>query len=96
MLLMPMFFTSGALFPLSRLPGWLHLVTRLNPLTYAVDPLRHAVFAHLHADARVRAVLDPGITWWGWRVPTAVELAVVAVVGLAMLGVAVLEFRRAE
>ena len=41
MLIMPMMFLSGALFPLSGLPGWLSVLTRLNPLTYVVQPMRH-------------------------------------------------------
>ena len=38
--IMPIFFLSGALFPLDRLPSWLTLLTRLDPLTYGVDMLR--------------------------------------------------------
>jgi ABC-2 type transport system permease protein len=41
-------------------------------------------------------LFDPGVTWNGWRVPVGVELAIVAVIGLVMLGIAVLEFRDAE
>lgn len=36
----PMFFLSGALFPVTNLPAWLTWFTRVNPLTYSVDPLR--------------------------------------------------------
>ena len=39
-LIMPIFFLSGALFPLDRLPEWLTILTRLDPLTYGVDLLR--------------------------------------------------------
>jgi ABC-2 type transport system permease protein len=39
-LIMPLFFLSGALFPLDRLPGWLKVLTHLDPLTYGVDLLR--------------------------------------------------------
>lgn len=38
--IMPMFFLSGALFPLDNLPGWIRILVRLNPLTYGVDMLR--------------------------------------------------------
>ena len=38
--IMPIFFLSGALFPLDRLPGWLSILTRVDPLTYGVDLLR--------------------------------------------------------
>ena len=39
----PLFFLSGALFPLSNLPSWLSILTRIDPATYAVDALRNAM-----------------------------------------------------
>src|SRR6202035_6144126 len=48
MLVMPLFFLSGALYPLTGLPGWLSVLTRIDPLTYVVGPMRHAVVARLH------------------------------------------------
>jgi ABC-2 type transport system permease protein len=94
--LLPMFFLSGSLYPLSNLPSWLHVLTRIDPITYAVDPMRRAVFAHLSLPAFVRGRLNPGVTWGGWHVPAVIELAIVLLIGLAMLGVGVLEFRRTE
>jgi len=38
--IMPIFFLSGALFPMDRLPKWLTVLTRVDPLTYGVDLLR--------------------------------------------------------
>jgi len=38
--IMPMFFLSGALFPINNLPDWIRFVTYLNPLTYGVESLR--------------------------------------------------------
>lgn len=96
MAVMPMYFLSGALFPVSGLPQWLEILNRIDPLTYAVDPIRRVVFAHLKIPAAARHVLDPGVTWWGWHVPAGVEAGVVAALGLLMLGVAILEFSRAE
>ncbi|MCK4733166.1 MAG: ABC transporter permease, partial [Methanophagales archaeon] len=40
LVVMPIFFLSGAFFPITRLPGWLSTVVLLNPLTYGVDGLR--------------------------------------------------------
>jgi ABC-2 type transport system permease protein len=96
MAIMPMYFLSGALFPVSGLPQWLSILNRLDPLTYAVDPMRRAVFAHLKISAAARHALDPGVTWWSWQVPGLVEAAVVALLGLAMLTVAIVQFSRAE
>lgn len=42
-LIFPLFFLSGALFPLDKLPGWLQVVSYANPVTYAVDGMRGAV-----------------------------------------------------
>ena len=39
-LVFPMFFFSGALFPLNNLPSYLRIITFLDPVTYAVDGLR--------------------------------------------------------
>src|SRR5262245_17911555 len=41
-LVMPIFFLSGALYPLNNLPGVLSVATRLDPLAYGVDGLRGA------------------------------------------------------
>jgi ABC-2 type transport system permease protein len=42
-LIMPLFFLSGALFPLEGLPKALSILTRLNPLSYGVDGLRATI-----------------------------------------------------
>jgi ABC-2 type transport system permease protein len=39
----PLFFLSGALFPLGNLPSWLSILTKIDPATYAVDALRNAM-----------------------------------------------------
>ena len=38
--LLPMFFLSGAFFPLRGIPIWMELLSKLDPVTYGVDPLR--------------------------------------------------------
>jgi ABC-2 type transport system permease protein len=96
MFLMPLFFLSGSLFPLTNLPSWLAVLNRLDPLTYAIDPMRRAVFSHLNLTSATRHRLVPGVTWWGWHVPTGVELAVVALMGLAMLAIGIARFSRPE
>jgi ABC-2 type transport system permease protein len=96
MIVMPMFFISGALFPVSNLPTWLGVLNRIDPLTYAVDPMRRLVFSHLDMTDAARQALDPGVTWWGWHVPTLLEATVVLALGLLMLGIAIWEFNTTE
>jgi ABC-2 type transport system permease protein len=93
---LPLFFLSGALYPLNGLPAWLTVLTRLDPLTYIVDPMRSAVFSHLSVSPLAVRALSPGITWFGWVVPLGLSLAIVAVMGTAMLAIAIAEFRKTE
>jgi len=47
-LVMPLFFLSGALFPLKDLPPVLDVITRVNPMTYVVDGLRGTLISTSH------------------------------------------------
>jgi ABC-2 type transport system permease protein len=96
MLVMPLFFLSGALYPSGGLPAWRSVLTRLNPLTYVVGPMRHAVFSHLSFPSAYARVLAPGITWDGWLVPQWLSLAIVALIGLGLMSVTIAEFRKSE
>jgi len=42
-LVMPMFFLSGALFPINNLPIFLRIITYIDPLTYGVELLRYMI-----------------------------------------------------
>jgi ABC-2 type transport system permease protein len=96
MVVLPLFFLSGALYPLTGLPVWLTVLTRIDPLTYIVEPMRAAVFSHLPVSPLAVHALSPGITWFGWVVPAGLCLALVAAMGAAMLGIAIAEFRKTE
>jgi ABC-2 type transport system permease protein len=96
MVVLPLFFLSGALYPLNGLPAWLTVLTRIDPITYIVDPMRHAVFDHLSVSPVAVQALSPGITWFGWVVPLGLSLAMVAVMGTGMLAIAIAEFRKTE
>jgi len=96
MVVLPLFFLSGALYPLNGLPAWLTVLTRIDPLTYIVYPMRAAVFSHLALSPLAVHALSPGITWFGWVVPLGLSLAIVAAMGAAMLTIAIAEFRKTE
>ncbi len=96
LVIMPMFFISGALFPVSGLPGWLAVLNRLDPLTYAVVPMRTLVFNHLDLSAAAKQSLNPPITWFGWAVPVGLEIFTVFALGMTMLAIAIWEFSATE
>jgi len=90
MLLMPMLFLSGALFPLNGLPGWLTVITRLNPLTYAIAPLRQVIFAAQNMSPAARARFPTNVTLFGYTLPIWLELTIVIIFALVFF---VLAFR---
>ncbi len=96
MMLLPMSFLSGSLYPIGGLPVWLKTLTLLNPVTYAVHPIRSIVFDHLDAPAADIARLNAPIEWLGWTVPVAVQLAIVVVLASVLLRLAIAQFNRAE
>jgi ABC-2 type transport system permease protein len=96
MIVTPMFFISGALFPSGDLPGWLTVLNRLDPITYAVSPMRTLIFNHLDISAEAHQALNPPITWFGWAVPIALQIFTVFALGMLMLGIAVAEFNAGD
>jgi len=93
---MPLFFLSGAVFPITSLPAWLGVLTKIDPLTYAVDAIRRTIFAHAHVPVAAIRSLAPGVTWGTWRLPTLFELAIVAVLGTIMMTLAINRFAKTE
>lgn len=51
---LPLLFSSTALVPLSFMPSWLQVVASLNPLTYAIEPIR---YVYLHSDWSLGSVV---------------------------------------
>ncbi len=96
MIVTPMFFVSGALFPSGDLPGWLAFLNRIDPITYAVAPMRTLVFDNLNLSAEASHTLNPPITWFGWAVPVALQIFMVFALGMVMLGIAIVEFSAGE
>jgi ABC-2 type transport system permease protein len=96
LLIMPMMFLSGSLFPITGLPGWLSVLTRLNPLTYVVQPMRHLVLQRLDLTVVEQTRLLPAVSWFGWQVPVGVQLLTVAVVTVGLIGLAARLFRTTE
>lgn len=74
----PVFFLSGALYPIDRLPAALKAAAMLNPFTYAVDVLKHALLAPLGVPVASELTL-------------AVDLAVT--LGFTLLAIAIASWR---
>jgi hypothetical protein len=73
-----------------------HATPTGDPLSYAVDPMRRAVFAHASVSGATQHALNPGITCNGWRLPTGLELGLVLLLGSLMLSLAIARFSKTE
>ncbi len=51
---LPLLFASTALAPLDFMAGWLQIIASLNPLTYAIEPIR---YLYLHGDWAINSVV---------------------------------------
>lgn len=96
LVLFPMLFLSGALFPLSGLPTWLTVLTRINPLTYAVAPLRQVVFAVQHVPPAAAARFSAQVTLFGHVLPIWSEICLVAVFFMIFFALAVQGFSKRD
>jgi ABC-2 type transport system permease protein len=77
-LVLPMFFLSGALFPLGDAPWALKAIARVNPLSYGVDALRGTLggvaYFHLATDFGVLVVVTVGLLLLGGYLFSRIEL----------------------
>lgn len=90
-LVQPAFFLSGALFPIVGLPGWLMVLTRLDPAAYGVDPIRRVV---LTTSGAPPGLLDRmALTLFDRRLDVPTEAALLVAFGLLLTAVAVVNFR---
>jgi ABC-2 type transport system permease protein len=92
--IMPMIFLSGAFFPLNNVPSWLSFISKLNPLTYGVDAIRHA-FLDPGAIAAHRP-LTYSVVLFGHPMTMWEDGAVVAVLGSILLAAAIQAFATQE
>ena len=86
-LVMPMFFLSGAFFPLKGVPIWMIWLSRADPVTYGVDPIRQVALSNNLPASVLRAIRLH---------PIAVDVAILVLMGLAFLAPAVWLFSRQE
>lgn len=57
LLVFPMFFLSGAFFPLTAVPGWMRALSMIDPLTYGVDAMRDIMLRSQLAPAELAKII---------------------------------------
>ncbi|HUZ00301.1 MAG TPA: ABC transporter permease [Thermomicrobiaceae bacterium] len=93
-LMLPLFFLSGALFPLTNLPGWLTVLSRIDPVAYGADAIRRVT---LNTSALPTAAANQlGLSVFGHAMTPWTDVAVVLAFGAVMLVFAVRGFNAQE
>jgi ABC-2 type transport system permease protein len=88
---LPVFFTCGAVFPVASLPGWMDVLVKVNPATYAVDALRQVALVAQGVRGPEAASFGP--LFFGRPLGLAEDLAVTAAFALVFFLLAVRLFR---
>lgn len=89
LLMMPMIFLSGVFFPLQGLPAWLNFLTKINPASYGVAPIREVVLGREISAPLSINVFGHTMTLWQ-------NIAIVAAFGALMITLAMWSFSHQE
>ena len=94
-LVMPLYFLSGAMFPLSSAPSWMKALMVVDPLTYCVDSLRNVIFSNTTVTTGAlvgRTIVDVAsrVGLIRWSLPF--DLLVVTMVATALTAIGAYRF----
>jgi len=87
-MLFPLFFLSGAFFVLDRVPGWIAVIAKLNPLTYAIDLFRHILYSDIELSEASEELLLVN--------SAAQDVIIIVVISVVLLAASVISFSRTE
>lgn len=93
-IMMPMFFLSGALFPLQGVPNWLAIISEVNPLTYGVNLLRYIVFSGAGVSQDVIQSLTT--TLFGMPLTAPLNFFIILAFSLIMVSFSIIAFKKTE
>jgi ABC-2 type transport system permease protein len=97
-LVMPLYFLSGAMFPVSSAPGWMKALMTIDPLTYGVDALRIIVLSATAPsggapeETLIESARAGGLVHWD----LPFDALIMALVGVLFASLAALRFSRTE
>jgi len=95
-LVFPMLFLSGALFPLSGMPVWMNFLVKINPLTYSVDMFKKVILQPEKMEPALRKAMGLDLTVFNHLVTFSNEILGVALLGIVFVILATIRFARAE
>jgi ABC-2 type transport system permease protein len=91
-LVMPLYFLSGAMFPIATAPAWMKALMTVDPLTYGVDALRNVCLAGASVPGVMERARETGLLLWSLEL----DVAVMVLVAVALTAGAAWRFRQAD
>ena len=95
-LIFPMLFLSGALFPLSGMPAWMDVLVMINPLTYSVDMFKKIILQPEQMHPELREAMGLDLMVFDHVITFSEELIVVAGLSVVFIVLATVRFNRSE
>lgn len=95
-LVMPLIFLSGALFPISNMPLWMDIIVKINPVTYGVDVMKKIM---IDVESLSPAVLDAmglNLSIFGRQVTIFEEILFILFFAILLILLATIMFKRAN
>ncbi len=96
LLVFPMLFLSGAYFPLNGMPGWMNVIVKLNPLTYAVDLFKKIILEYHKMPEMLRQAMGLNLKVGDHLVSMTNEIGFITLFGIIMITLAMWSFITAE
>ncbi|PRO67222.1 ABC transporter permease [Alkalicoccus urumqiensis] len=95
-LVMPMIFLSGALFPINNMPAWMDIIVKLNPVTYGVDVMKKIMIDVDSLSPQVQNAMGLNLDVFGRPVTMIEEILFIAGFAALLVLLATFSFRRAN
>jgi len=95
-LIMPLYFLSGAMFPITTAPAWMQALMRIDPLTYGVDALRNVVLSRVMVESGGRSLSELARETGQIRWDLSFDIGIMILVAGVLISVAAFRFSRAD
>ncbi|TLS36533.1 ABC transporter permease [Pseudalkalibacillus caeni] len=95
-LIFPMLFLSGALFPLNGMPSWMNFIVKINPLTYSVDMFKKVILQPEQMAPALRQAMGLDLSIFNHVITFLEEILVVGVLGAIFVIAATIKFSNSE
>ncbi|GAB4074011.1 ABC transporter permease [Barrientosiimonas marina] len=95
-LLFPMLFLSGALFPLNGMPAWMDVIVKINPLTYSVDMLKNVVLQPGTLSEPMQEAMGLNLDLFGHTISLTGDILIVLGIAAVFIVLATVRFAKTE